>query len=87
MDQFLSPAIKTTAIERLTEFMNIYYATEPTHADNAACAICFDMSGTGKTTTIMKASKESNSIYCPVVLSNNDLFVPMLKSCGKSWSI
>ena len=61
--------------------MNTYYDTEPSVADKPTCAICFDMSGTGKTTTIMEASKESKSIYCPIVLINNELFVPMLKSC------
>ena len=82
VDQFLSPAIKTTAIERLSEYMNTYYDTEPSVADKPTCVICFDMSGTGKTTTIMEASKESKSIYCPIVLINNELFVPMLQSCS-----
>jgi hypothetical protein len=80
-DQFLSPAIKTKAIERLSEYMNTYYGTESSGDDKPTCAICFDMSGTGKTTTIMEASKESNSIRAPISLINNDLFVPMLKSC------
>ena len=80
-EQFLSPAVKTTAITRLSEHMNIHFSKEPAVDDKPTCAICFDSSGSGKTTTIMEAAKESNCIYCPISLINNTLFRPMLNSC------
>jgi ATP-dependent phosphoenolpyruvate carboxykinase len=48
--QFLSPAIETKAIQKLADYMNVYNKEEPGPDDKPTCAICFDMSGTGKTT-------------------------------------
>ena len=39
------------------------------------------MSGTGKTTTIVEASKKSGSIRAPISLIDDVLFKPLLKSC------
>ena len=50
--QFLSPAIETKAITKLAEYMTLYNKKDPGPDDKPTCAICFDMSGTGKTTTI-----------------------------------
>ena len=79
--QFLSPAIETNAIQKLAEYMTVYNKEEPGPDDKPTCAICFDMSGTGKTTTIMEASKNSGSIRAPISLIDNVLFKPLLKSC------
>ena len=82
-EQFLSPAFKTTAITRLSERMDTHLGKEPAVDDKPTCAICFDSSGTGKTTTIMEAAKESNCIRAPISLINNELFRPILDSCKK----
>ena len=79
--QFLSPAIETKAIQKLAEYMTVYNKEEPGPDDKPTCAVCFDMSGTGKTTTIVEASKNSNSIIAPISLIDDVLFRPLLKSC------
>lgn len=80
-DQFLSPPIHTNAIEQLSQYMTTYYSCEPKPDDKPTCVTCFDMSGSGKTTTIMEASKNSNSIRVPINLINNVLFRPLFDSC------
>ena len=80
--QFLSPAIQTDAIMKLTKYMCDYFkGTNRSADDKPTCAVCFDMSGTGKTTTIVEASKNSNSIRAPFSLIDDLLFKPLLKSC------
>jgi len=79
--QFLSPAIETNAIQKLSEYMTVYNKEEPGPDDKPTCAVCFDMSGTGKTTTIVEASKKSGSIRAPISLIDDVLFKPLLKSC------
>lgn len=79
--QFLSPAIETKAIQKLAEYMTVYNNEEPGPFDKPTCAVCFDMSGTGKTTTIVEASKNSKSIVAPISLIDDVLFKPLLKSC------
>ena len=79
--QFLSPAIETKAIQKLAEYMTVYNSEEPSPFDKPTCAVCFDMSGTGKTTTIVEASKNSGSIIAPISLIDDVLFKPLLKSC------
>ena len=75
--QFLSPAIQTDAINKLTNYMTSYFkGSKRTADDKPTCAICFDMSGTGKTTTIMEASKNSGSIRAPISLIDDVLFAP-----------
>ena len=79
--QFLSPAIQTDAIQKLAQYMKIYTKEEPGPDDKPTCAVCFDMSGTGKTTTIVEASKNSGSIRAPISLIDDVLFKPLLDSC------
>lgn len=83
-DQFLSPAIPTTAIEKLSNYMTTHFSADPCLDDKPTCVICFDMSGSGKTTTIMEASKCSNSIRAPISLIDNEL---LLNSCKNMASI
>jgi hypothetical protein len=80
--QFLSPAIQTNAITELAKYMRSYFrGSNKTADDKPTCAVCFDMSGTGKTTTIMEASTMSGSIRAPISLIDNELFRPLLDSC------
>ena len=80
--QFLSPAIQTDAIIQLTNYMTRYFEGSTRAADyKPTCAICFDMSGTGKTTTIVEASRKSGSIRAPISLIDDVLFKPLLDSC------
>jgi hypothetical protein len=80
--QFLSPAIQTYAIIQLTDYMTRYFkGSKRTADDKPTCVICFDMSGTGKTTTIVEASKNSGSIRAPISLIDDVLFKPLLDSC------
>ena len=80
--QFLSPAIQTDAIIQLTNYMTRYFkGSKRTADDKPTCAVCFDMSGTGKTTTIVEASRMSGSIRAPISLIDDVLFKPLLDSC------
>jgi len=79
--QFLSPVIQTNAIQKLSEYMKIYFSTEQSPDEKPTCVNCFDMSGSGKTTTIMEAAKNSNSFRVPISLIDNQLFRSLLKSC------
>ena len=80
--QFLSPAIETDAIAKLANYMTSYCkGSKSTAFDKPTCAVCFDMSGTGKTTTIVEASKKSGSIIAPISLIDDVLFRPLLDSC------
>ena len=79
--QFLSPAIQTSAIQKLSEYMKVYFSSEPSSDQKPTCVNCFDMSGSGKTTTIMEASKNSNSFRVPISLIHNQLFRSLLHSC------
>jgi hypothetical protein len=79
--QFLSPAIETKAIQKLAEYMTVYQKEEPGPDEKPTCAVCFDMSGTGKTTTIVEASKKSGSIRAPISLIDDVLFRPLLSLC------
>ena len=55
--QFLSPAVQTAAITSLADRMTTHFAGEGWDPnDKPTCVTCFDMSGTGKTTTIMELS-------------------------------
>ena len=60
-DQFLTPAIPTTAIQQLSEMMTTHFSKDPSPDDKPTCVTCFDMFGSGKTTTIMEAAKNSSS--------------------------
>ena len=51
-NQFLYPVIQTKAIQNLTDYMETYQKEEPGPDDKPTCAVCFDMSGTGKTTLL-----------------------------------
>jgi hypothetical protein len=79
--QFLSPTIQTNAIQKLGEYMEAYFSREPNPDAKPTCVNCFDMSGSGKTTTIMEAAKNSNSFRVPISLIDNLLFRPLLDSC------
>jgi hypothetical protein len=61
--------------------MTGYKKEEPCLDDKPTFAIYYDMSGTGKTTTISEASKKSGSIRTPISLIDDVLFKPLLDSC------
>ncbi|KAI8891896.1 hypothetical protein BC833DRAFT_644839 [Globomyces pollinis-pini] len=79
--QFLSPVIETTAIQKLNQHLTNYFNTEPGVAEKPTCVICFDMSGSGKTTTIMEAARKSASLFTHFSLIDNVLFRPLFNYC------
>jgi hypothetical protein len=82
--QFLSPAVQTAAMTSLAQEMTTHFAGEERNPDDKpTCVTCFDMSGSGKTTTISEAAKISNSIRAPISLINNQLFTELFQSCKK----
>jgi hypothetical protein len=85
-DQFLSPTVQTKAIEELSQKMVNYFNKEPGAFDKPTCVVCFDMSGTGKTTTIKEAARNSKSLIAHISLIENRLFTPLLNSCQNMYS-
>ena len=82
--QFLSPAIQTMAISKLTHYMEVwFFGAKRSICDKPTCVMCFDMPGTGKTTTIMEAWQNSKSIFCHISLICNPLFTELFSSCQK----
>jgi hypothetical protein len=81
-NQFLEPAIETDAIRQLSSFMKSYSRGDQTVADKPTCVTCFDMSGSGKTTTILEASKKASCFIVHISLINNPLFRMLFKSFG-----
>ncbi|KAI3652583.1 hypothetical protein MP228_002008 [Amoeboaphelidium protococcarum] len=80
--QYLSPAVETAAITSLAHQTTTHFAGEGRDPnDKATCVTCFDMSGSGKTTTIMEAARLSKSIHAPISLLNNRLFTLLFQSC------
>ena len=80
--QFLSPAIETNAIKLLAHKMTTHFLGANIDSDDKpTCVTCFDVSGSGKTTTIKEAAKISNSTRAPISLINNQIFTELFLSC------